>query len=124
MPDAFSARLRERTGAVTDVRRLVVFIYLLIRDTVPLGVVGEAHHRATAYSCTRSWSVTGIEAKLVRQPTKRLCVFLEGLEGCDLTQALRQLSPDDDVECAFSNGFLARYAQLVADDLTADVTTT
>lgn len=140
---AHDKTLHKRTGEVTDSRRLVMFIYLVLRDMLPACYVAAAHNHAVSipfavgpYPLEVNAAYMRLVGMLVDQPTNRVCTFVErvriacrsALQSPDSTRVfdalVGQLSPADDVECFYSNGFLASYAKLIADELTTDVTTT
>lgn len=83
-PSQFQIRtLRAASGHVTDRRRLVSFLYKLMRDHLPCGTVEAL--------------VCGVEREAPAGVIPRC--------------------PDEDDERIFTNGFLSRYAQNLADRL-------
>lgn len=117
-----SQALFEASGEVTDMRRLVAFVYLVLRDELPFSRVGEAL-KASETAPEPLFQVAMDRAfRLHDKSCRRLRVFLFKLNQSreqwnvyDGTLPLR-----DDICTSFSNGWIARYAQHVADTLTRE----
>ena len=123
------AALFEASGRVVDPRRLVVVIYLLIRDCLPLVTVDRALDAARVESWTECashldadtiQSVRDRASRVHDAPGSRLYVFMYRLHLThDVWRMLDSTLPlRDDVQTHFSNGWLAQYAQHVVNALT------
>jgi len=134
MPD-YVAKLTKASGTVADHRRIVAFVYLLLRDNMPCGKLSEI--MARRYSLTpelRTALFGGFDAAVLWGCVARLTdstdealrvTILEWValvfrfsDDADALPALFALLPEaDDTETVFTNGWLAQYAKYVADDL-------
>lgn len=130
MPWSMQSEERHRqTGSVCDPRRIVCFIYLLLRDVFPAGCVIEATRGARETPRTLCAVYLGhlplfALAERMGHPQWRIIGFLMRLpDGYrdKIAKLAEQLSPDDDVEIRYENGHLATLAQSIADELTTDV---
>jgi len=129
-PDDVSEALCVASGRVNDPRRLVGFAYLVMRDVLPVGVMGGV---------MRAWDkqrynfvipdAVRYEELAVRLTGERgvwVVVWLAMLEKLipkdvrtKLLPALaKKLPEDDDVTTVYTNGWLAQYAIYLADELT------
>ena len=114
--------LFEASGEVTDLRRLVAFVYLTLRDEFPVTRVAEAV-RASATVHDPLFQVARDRAfRLHDKPCRRLRSFLHLLGQSSLSWDAynRTLPLRDDVCTAFTNGWVALYARYVADILTSE----
>lgn len=125
----YHARVAKESGLVTDKRRLVAFLYLLMRDHAPCGMVGNVLLELDGVAPYDSekpieWAqwVRDRSARLCDTPTERLRDFLArslalAPEGVWL-DIERNLPLADDIETTFTNGWLAQYARWIATELT------
>lgn len=134
MPE-HTAALTKASGTVADHRRLVVFVYLLVRDNMPCGKLAEIMRMRTTLSSARRGALLGdLDPAAMWSYVERLTDSTdEGLrvtilewvalvfrfsEHADRLPALFDLVPKaDDTETVFTNGWVAKYAQYVADEL-------
>ena len=128
------AVLTHASGTVTDHRRLVAFVYLLLRDNMPCGVMAEIMNSRMAIKNVRlvhlyskGYSVETMEeraSKLTSGPVAPVrdwlaIVYLQTQDVMRVTALIERIPDDDDTVTVFTNGWLARYAQYVADELLA-----
>jgi hypothetical protein len=114
----------EASGCVHDARRLVAFIYLLLRDHVPCGLLGEVVRMLDAPSEPLPVAIqcTSLARRLsAQEPCTRLLDWLAAVEAQGLAERAtlwsiaNSLPEQDDTETLYTNGWLARYAQYIAD---------
>lgn len=134
-PSAAMADMAEASGCVTDKRRLVCALYLLMRDHVLVQEVTTAFNRLRPGSsawvkwpeCTASMDYGSIHqtrdraSRLHDYPTPKLHAFLFALWVTNIVWSeVDKLTPlRDDTSTVFSNGWLAGFAQYLADELLA-----
>lgn len=129
------AALTKASGTVSDHRRLVAFVYLLLRDNMPCGVMAEIMQMRTTLTGERRITLFGhLDAAAMWAYAERLTDSTdEGLrvtvlewvalvfrfsEHPDRLPALFDLLPGaDDTETIFTNGWVATYAQYIVDEL-------
>jgi hypothetical protein len=134
MPEHVRA-LTEASGTVSDHRRLVAFVYLLLRDNMPFGKMGEiTRMRITLTPENRSALFGGFDAAVMWGYVERLTdstdealrvtilewvalVFRFSEHADDIPALIDMLPEADDTETIFTNGWLTQYAQYVTDDL-------
>lgn len=139
-PTEEARRMWRKSGGASDARRLVQFLFLLMRDELPSTAIVEAHQHANAYAhdlirlgdarmrVEQSTVIDSACERLQEVPTPRLFLFIDHLvanydrpDGWNRVSAVRRtlhrIPQKDDVVCRFSNGWLARHAQYVVDDL-------
>lgn len=141
--DEINRVIVEASGHVSDSRRFVQFLYLLMRDHVAIGCVGDAL-RYTFFPEDRPTSAVVLLAlaqnpdvyvaakRLVDAPTERHAEFLVRLSHAvgvyvnqknkyalpeALAKTLLETDSQDGQASCYSNGWLARYAQFVVDVL-------
>lgn len=123
----FHAKVCRASGGVHDLRRLVQFLYLLMRDHVPCGMVGQVMLENNAATFTTDdppkWEQVVIDraARLHDAPTNRLRDFVHRARPL-LSDAVwndidGKLSLRDDVDSTLTNGWLGLYAQWLAEEL-------
>lgn len=105
--DERNLALRRESGRVNDDRSLVSFLYLVMRDHLPLGVVEEAVR-----------AVEDSNPSTPAQSLERFGVYLNasGLKASHYATLTAQSL--DSTGSSFTNGYLARYAQHLTDRLT------
>lgn len=134
-PDVISRELFRASGEVEDRRRIVQFLFLLLRDHVPVGVLANAHTKTFARDAQgeqhKGFVTSPLASRLVDQPTVWHRMFLVDLGNAlydhfdddtedqeyVLDEVLKKTQPTDDTLVFLSNGFLARYCQFIADTL-------
>jgi hypothetical protein len=112
------------SGQVTDVRRLVQYVYLLLHDCLTFGQMGEVMLRLekggppVRYSYDERRLALRVAGGLL---PLRLLAWIRHVrayvEWDRLLRIAKRLPEDDGVTVVFTNGWLARYAQFVADTL-------
>jgi len=114
--------LFEASGEVKDVRRLVAYLYLILRDEFAFGAVEDAARLSAVGADPASPVARDRAYRLHDKPSRRLRVFLHLLQQPDATWAAYDgtLPLRDDIITNFSNGWVARYAQHTADLLTRE----
>jgi hypothetical protein len=138
-------KLYEQSGSVKDGRRFVQFLYLLMRESLPTGVIATAFETVFEEHNNAEWAAEYLRThsqdavtpiRLVDEPNERHAVFIAKLcalardrwvlspTGEDtvfmvpsLAGALRNTPIDDKTVSFMSNGWLARYCQFIADSL-------
>lgn len=118
--------MRERSGRITSSEPLVSFIYVLLRDHLPAGVVEEIvlkeiEHKVCVHTPI-AYYVRDLAPKLVDAETAldRLESFLYVLLRDHLTSEIIEeimLHNVDSEESVFTNGWLANYAKDLTDRL-------
>lgn len=139
--DVFHRALFDASGRIEDKRRIVQFLYILLRDELEAGVLGGVllGTFAPKEGADEIWAEQQYRERpedffdplrLVPYPTLRHTLFVVLLcrEGClrddgepsytlprAVTETLGKIPGADDVGALFSNGWTARYCQAVAD---------
>lgn len=132
MPDR-TAAMTIASGTVSDKRRLVSFVYLLLRDNMPCGRMADimqlrttitAAKRVHLYQGLALDKLTGCAKSLTDGPVAPVrdwlaLVYRQSPSEEQVPKLLAMLPAADDIETVFTNGWLARYAQYVAEELLA-----
>lgn len=122
----FHARIMSESGNVTDSRRFVAFLYLLMRDHVPVGRVLEpcaSGYVSKVFHIIHLQAAHCVAVGLVdEEAIERTRVYIACvLDASCLDRVSRDIASripaQDDVATTFSNGWLARIAQFVADEV-------
>lgn len=126
--DDRSAWLARESGVIQDSRRLVQWIYLMLRDLVPAYIIEEGLRdtlslRAEDRTHVRSGHIptashlTDVQVERVEDfcAMVKKRAFLE--RAVPYETLMQQISVSDDTTTVFTNGWLALYAIHVADIL-------
>lgn len=130
--------LCEASGSVADHRRLVAFIYLLVRDNMPFGLLGEVMCMWKRIdSVKRVFLYQGLDEDALDNNARRIApddmletvrdwlalVYRQSRNPTHLPALIEQLPLSDDIETIFTNGWAAQYAKHVASQLEAHART-
>jgi len=130
MPERRAA-LAQASGTVADRRRLVAFVYLLLRDNMTCGKFAEVMALRTTitssvflYQGLDVGVLEGFADRLTSSSRAPVCdwlalVFRHSEHPERIPSLIERLPADDDIETVFTNGWLAQYAQYTADELLA-----
>ena len=131
---AQESSLAEASGTVSDNRRLVAFVYLVLRDNMLAGTFAEVmrtyrtgvppsmFRRAIGYDKHALRLSDKVPLPVMREWITHL--FHQSSNEKGLEDLLWNMVPaHDDTETVFTNGWLALYAKHVADELEAHACT-
>lgn len=128
--DTYHTELCEASGRVHDPRRLVAWLFLLMRDHAPTSVVNTALFEMQDGAWTkgeRKYTPETVDRanRLCDKPTDTLREFLQRIRFAltdEVWMRLDGLTPlRDDVDTTFSNGWMARFCIYVTEQLNKDV---
>lgn len=122
--------LCDASGRVSDHRRLVAFIYLVLRDSLTVGWMGEImltlerlgdDHFLTAEPDPLFYEEL-LEGVVDVRTHRMLTWFwllghVDGRHPTWMAPALQQLPAQDDTTTVFTNGWLANYAKYIVEQL-------
>lgn len=126
--------LCDASGTVADHRRLVAFIYLLVIDNMPCGLLGEIMRMWTTIdSAKRVHLYQGLDEDALDNNARRIApddmlptvrdwlalVYRQSRYPEHIPALIERLPLTDDTETVFTNGWVAQYAQHVATQLEA-----
>lgn len=117
-----ATEMRERSGHVSDQRRVVSFLYLLLRDHLPAERIETALHLADTVSNVDALSQETRDRAcwICNFPKSRVVAFVSLLEPAmqgRWHEVQGRLPLRDDIETIFTNGWLALYAKDLAERL-------
>lgn len=128
--DRFHEDLCAASGRVHDARRLVAWLFLLLRDHTPTTTVSTALFEMQGgawITSERKYTQETLDRanRLCDAPTDTLREFLQRIRfvlSDDVWMHLDGMTPlRDDVDTTFSNGWLASFCIYVTEQLNKDV---